>query len=148
MSGSVTWLWTEENCHKVLDDLEEWLFATKPKTNKKDEIIRDENGEVIMVDAGNVFWSMFLFEKKLNKNWIYEVKNKYPSVKERIEFLTDVQEEKLQWMAFEGRGKEGMAKFILQNKYNWREKSETKNQTEMSIVWNEERTYETDNQAD
>lgn len=148
MSGSVTWLWTEERCHEVLDDLEQWLFATKPKTNKKEEIIRDENGEVIMVDAGNCFWSMFLFEKKLNKNWIYEVKNKYPSVKERIEFLKDVQEEKLQWMAFEGRGKEGMAKFILQNKYNWREKSETKNQTEMSIVWNEERTYETDSQAD
>lgn len=146
MSGSVTWLWTEENCHKVLDELDAWLFATKPKTNKKEEIIRDENGEVIMVDAGNVFWSMFLFEKKLNKNWIYEVYKKYPSVKERIDFLRDVQEEKLQWMAFEGRGKEGMAKFILQNKYNWREKSETKNQTEMNIVWNEERTYETDSQ--
>lgn len=127
--------WTEEKVHSILDELEDWLLEEKP--------VIDDKGKVIAtVDKGNVFYREFLFKKKLFADWMTYVQGKYSTVSKRFEYIDSIQEHKLQKLAFEGKGKENITKFILQNKYEWREKSDQKvDQTLTQIEWKEEKTY-------
>ena len=128
--------WTEEKCLEMLDLLEDWLLEKVP--------VHDKDGKVIqMVDAGNVFYKEFLYQNRLFDDWITYVGNKHTTVSKRMEYINNLQEHKLQKLTFEGKGKEGIAKFILQNKHNWREKVDQKvDQTLTQIEWKEEKTYE------
>jgi hypothetical protein len=128
--------WTEEEIHKVLDELEDWLLEEKPILNDKKEV-------VTYVDKGNVFYRDFLFKKKLFSDWITYVQGQYSTVSKRFQYIDSIQEHKLQKLAFEGKGKENITKFILTNKYDWREKADTKvDQTLTQINWVEEKTYD------
>ena len=51
--------------------------------------------------------------------------------------LEDIQEHKLQLLALNGTQKENMTKFVLTNRYNWKEKVETDNTNSTNIIWNE-----------
>lgn len=111
--------WTEEKVNAVIDELEEWMLAEKD--------IKDSKGNIIKkVDAGNVFYRDFLFKKKLFADWITYVQKKYSSASKRLEYIDAIQEHKLQKLSFEGKGKENITKFILTNKYGWKEKTESK----------------------
>ena len=133
-NGSNFAKWTEPVIHKVLDELEEWLF--------EEVDVYDTAGKVIgKRDAGNCFYNEFLFKKKLYKNWMVYVSLKFDSVKKRLDDLDAVQEHKLQFLAATGKQKETITKFILSNKYKWSEKVESKVEN-TNIIWNEEKTYD------
>lgn len=128
--------WTEDKCLEILDLLETWLLEKVP--------VLDNRGICThMVDGGNVFYKEFLYQHNLFDDWISYVEKKYSSVSDRMQNINKIQEHKLQKLTFEGKGKEGIAKFILQNKHNWREKVDQKvDQTMTQIEWKEEKTYE------
>ena len=127
--------WTEPKVHTILNDLEEWLMRKKP-------IYAEDKLTIIdYVDAGNVFYKEFLFQERLSDNWIKYVSNKYSTVEERMQHINSIQEHKLQKLSFEGKGKENITKFILTNKYNWKEKTENENKNDNTIIWKEEKTY-------
>lgn len=131
-------IWTEDKVHEVLDELEDWLLEEKT--------VKDDRGIIVdKVDKGNVFYKDFLFKKKLFQDWITYVQEKYTTVSKRLNYIDRIQEHKLQKLAFEGKGKENITKFILQNKYDWREKADNKiDQTVTAITWQEEKTYSDD----
>lgn len=134
--------WTEQKCLEMLDLLEDWLL-------KKVPVLDDKGICTHMVDAGNVFYKEFLYQNRLFDDWITYVGKKFSSVSERMEYINNLQEHKLQKLTFEGKGKEGIAKFILQNKHNWREKVDQKvDQTLTQIEWKEEKTYTQDKKED
>ena len=134
--------WTEDVVHQILDELEDWLLEEKPILNDKKEV-------VTMVDKGNVFYREFLFKKKLFADWMSYVQSQFSTVAERFKYIDSIQEHKLQKLAFEGKGKENITKFILQNKYEWREKSDQKvDQTLTQIEWKEEKTYSNEKEGD
>ena len=102
--------WTEQKCFDILDLLETWLLEKVP--------VLDNNGICThMVDAGNVFYKEFLYQNRLFDDWITYVGNKHTTVSKRMEYINNLQEHKLQKLTFEGKGKEGIAKFILQNSF-------------------------------
>lgn len=115
--------WTEEEVHKVLDELEEWLM--------------DE-------ESNNIFFKDFLFKKRLYVDWIRYVSDSYVSVSERLANIKAVQEHKLVSGGVYGKTNAPMTKFILQANYGYTEKIETKNENNntTSITWVEEKTYE------
>lgn len=119
--------WTEEKIHTILDSLEEWLTKTKPIYGEDKITIIGE------VDAGNVFYREFLFQERLFDDWITYVQKRYTTVSKRMERINAIQEHKLQKLSFEGKGKENITKFILQNKYNWREKTDNKNDNDVNV---------------
>lgn len=126
--------WTEERVHSILDELEEWLL--------EEDVILDDDGNIIgTVDSGNCFWQGFLYKKKLYSDWIGYVRRKFDSVKKRLESIGDITEYKLQLLAATGVQKESITKFILTNKYNWKEKTQNEN-TNTDIIWNEVRKKE------
>lgn len=134
--------WTEEVVHQILDELEDWLLEEKPILNNEKEV-------VATVDKGNVFYREFLFKKKLFADWMSYVQSQFSTVAERFKYIDSIQEHKLQKLAFEGKGKENITKFILTNKYDWREKSDQKvDQTLTQIEWKEEKTYSTPKEGD
>lgn len=123
--------WTEEKIHQILDELVDWLLEEVEIKDDKGNLLRTE-------DAGNVFYSGFLYKKGLFDDWIGYVKRKFDSVKERFKYINKVKEYKLQFLAVNGKTKEGITKFILSNKHGWKEKSEHKNiNKNIDIIWNE-----------
>lgn len=128
--------WNEETIHNILDDLEAWLW--------EEEAILDKEGTVVgMKDKGNCFYKDFLYRRGLYDNWISNYRNKYTTVSDRLSNIDKIQEHKLQLLAATGKQKEGITKFILQNKYDWKEKSQNEN-VNKNIEWNETKTYKKD----
>ena len=125
--------WTEERVHSLLGELEEWLLEEIEVKDKGGNIIRTE-------DAGNCFFKGFIYKKGLFDDWITYVKNRYESVKIRLDRINKIQEYKLQFLSANGIQREQITKFILANKFNWREKSDNKNENKNStIIWKEDR---------
>lgn len=138
VNGGTFSKWTEPKIHKVLDELEDWMLAEVD--------VKDDAGKKIgSTDAGNVFYRDFLFKKRLFADWITYVQEKFSTASKRLEYIDAIQEHKLQKISFEGKGKENITKFILTNKYGWKERSEAKvDQTIAQINWQEEKTYAND----
>lgn len=126
--------WTEAKILEVLDDLEQWLL-------EEEEIFDDKKQKFIIVDAGNCFFKEFLYKRGLMDSWISRYTDRFTTVRERIADIQRLQEFKLQLLAATGKQKEGITKFILQNKHGWAEKTENKNENN-NINWNEVRTYQ------
>lgn len=115
--------WTEDEVHKVLDELEEWLM--------------DE-------ESNNIFFKDFLFKKRLYVDWIKYVSDSFESVSERLSNIKAVQEHKLVSGGVFGKTNAPMTKFILQANYGYAEKLETTNTNtnNNTITWNEEKSYD------
>ena len=129
--------WTEEVVHKLLDELEDWLFEEVP-------VYAPDGVTVIgLRDKGNCFYNEFLYKKRLYNDWFVYVSGKFASVSERMSNIDKIQEHKLQLLAATGKHKENITKFILSNKYKWSEKVESKVEN-TTITWNEEKTYSDD----
>lgn len=111
--------WTEEKVHIELDKLIQWLLEEK-------DVIDDRGLIVGKVDNGNVFYKEFLYKNGLFEDWITHMKKRYSTASNKIDLIDKIQEMKLQKLAFNGKGKENITKFILQNKHGWSERSETK----------------------
>src|SRR5690606_14314671 len=119
------------------DELEDWLYS---KTE-----IKDAEGNVVSYrDNNNVYYKDWLFEKKFYSTWINYVSDKFESVSKRFEELNSIQEQRLVSLATKGVTKEGFTKFMLVNKFNYSDKTETKNENtnQTTVIWNEEKTYE------
>lgn len=128
--------WTEDAVHSVLDELEDWLYS---KTE-----IKDAEGNVVAYrDNNNVYYKDWLFEKKFYSTWINYVSDKFESVSKRFEELNSIQEQRLVSLATKGVTKEGFTKFMLVNKFNYSDKTETKNENtnQTTVIWNEEKSY-------
>ena len=127
--------WTETAVHLIIDRLEDWLLLEYP--------IYAEDGTTVIGyrDAGNVFFRQFLYKEKLFDTWLNYVGKKFSTVSKRMEEINAIQEHKLQLLSFNGKGKENITKFILTNKYNWKEKTENENKNDNTIIWKEEKTY-------
>ena len=59
-----------------------------------------------------------------------------------IEKAKKIQEIKLQKYGVGDRLNATMTKFVLINQHNWKEKTEVDQNTNMTVSWNEEKTYE------
>ena len=68
------------------------------------------------------------------------MRGKFTTVLSRMEEINKIQEHKLQLLAATGKQKEGITKFILQNKYDWREKTENENKN-TNVQWIENKNY-------
>ena len=132
--------YSEEMVHSILDELEDWLFLENIIVNKEGK----ESGRV---DAGNCFYRDFLYKNKLFESWLNHVRERFSTVTRRMEDIDKIQEHKLQMLATQGKQKENITKFILQNKYNWREKTENEN-INKEISWIETKTYKDNNESD
>ena len=131
INGATFATWNEDNVSAITEELYNWLLEV------------DERGN----DKGNVFYMDFLYKKGLSPAWVSYVKKRFPTVAKQFEVLEKVKEERLVKMAATGVIKEGITKFVLQNQFNWREKSESKTENVTQITWNEEKTYETNEKA-
>lgn len=110
--------WSEDEVHKVIDELEEWLMDD---------------------ESNNIFFKDFLFKKRLYVDWIKYVSDTYVSVSERLSNIKAVQEQKLVSGGVFGKTNAPMTKFILSANYGYSEKIETKNENTTSINWVEEK---------
>ncbi len=126
--------WNEETVNDLADDLIAWMLEERTITGP-------DGMELGKVDAGNVFWKEFLYKNKLYDSTFNYLANKFESFGEKLEIAKAIQEHKLQKLSFEGKGKEAITKFILANKYGWKEKAENTNQNTTQISWNEIKTY-------
>ena len=122
--------WTEEKVHSILDRLEDWLLEDIPVFDKKGKQLGFRAND-------NCFYREFLYKERLFDSWISNMQLKFVTVKERMAHINDIQEHKLQILAAQGVQKENITKFILTNKYNWKEKSENENTNSTNIIWNE-----------
>jgi hypothetical protein len=107
--------WTLEESDKLVDGLFKWMM--------KDEPIYDK-GKMIGKAKTNVFWKEYLYEQGIFGPTIYHIRNKFPSIDEKLKNLEDIQESRLASLSFKGLGKENIAKFLLSSKYGYREKTE------------------------
>jgi hypothetical protein len=135
--------WTKERVMAIVAEAKDWLLEPVQVTDKNGVPIVDAEGNPVMGESPNVFFKYFLMKKGIYKNFISEQAKRYDKeVLDAFQELHDIQEEKLQMLPFYGKAKENMAKYVLANRYDWREKSDNRNQSETTIVWKEEKTYE------
>lgn len=127
--------WNEETVNQLADDLISWLL--------EERTITDASGaEIGTVDVGNVFYKEFLYKNRLYDSTFNYLSRNFESFEEKLNMAKKIQEHKLQKLAFEGKGKEAITKFILSNKYGWKEKTDNTNNNTTQINWNETKTYE------
>jgi hypothetical protein len=125
--------WTEDACHEILEELEDWLLEELEVEDKHGNFIRT-------VDSTNCFYKGFIYKKGLMEDWVKYVKKKFDSVKKRFKNIEKIQEYKLLLLAATGRQKESITKLILSKRFNYVEKTESKNEnTNTDIIWNESR---------
>ena len=124
-------IWTEEKALLLLDDLIKWM---------NEDVQLYYKGMPTEKVKRNVFWKEFFYSQGIFESVLYHLKNKFPSFAEKLEDIEKFQEHRLQKLSFEGFGKEQITKFILQNRYNWKEKSETENKN-IDITWSEIKNY-------
>lgn len=127
--------WNKEKATQLGEDLIDWMLEERSVTGP-------DGQELYKVDAGNVFWQEFLFKNKLYGSIFNYLSTNYKGFAEKLEIAKSIQEHKLQKLSFEGKGKEAITKFILANKYGWKEKAENTNQNTTNIVWQEEKNYD------
>lgn len=81
----------------------------------------------------------------LYNQWYSEMAEKFKEdeeVSEMIKRIDQAFESKLVGKTLQGDLNPTMAIFTLKNKHQWKDKQEIDQNTNMNIVWNEERTYE------
>lgn len=132
INGKTYEKWTEPVVHQMLDELESWLV---------DPIVDGDN----VKENTNIFFMDFLITKRLYRDWVAYVSEKFTSVSERIDYFKTIQEQKLVSLGVYGKTNPTMTKFLLSANYGYAEKTESKNTNENTIVWKEEKTYEDEN---
>jgi hypothetical protein len=108
--------WTLEESNKLVDGLEKWMLTPTQLYYK---------GKKTGTLNKNVFWKEYLYEQGVFPSVLTHIRQIHPSIDERLNNLAELQEERLQKLAFEGYGKENITKFILQNRFGWKEKTES-----------------------
>jgi hypothetical protein len=111
-------IWTEEASHKLVDGLQKWMMEDKPIYFK---------GKVVGKEKTNVFWKEYLYEQGVFDSTLTHIRQKFPSIDEKLKNLENIQESRLQSLSFKGIGRENIAKFLLSSKYGYKEKSEVTN---------------------
>ena len=129
INGKTYEKWTESVVHQMLDELESWLV---------DPIVDGDN----VKENTNIFFMDFLITKRLYRDWVAYVSEKFTSVSERIDYFKTIQEQKLVSLGVYGKTNPTMTKFLLSANYGYTEKTESKNTNENTVVWKEEKTYE------
>lgn len=119
--------WNEQKALELGSDLINWLKE------------KDNDGE----DKGHIFFEEFLvIENDYYPELISYLCDKFSSFSNLINKARKIQELKLQKYGVGDRLNATMTKFVLINKHNWKEKTEVDQNTNMTISWNEEKTYE------
>jgi hypothetical protein len=119
--------WTEKKAIELGNELINWLKE------------KDDDGE----DKGHIFFEEFLIiENNYYPELITYLSKKFLSFFNLIEKAKKIQEIKLQKYGVGDRLNATMTKFVLINQHNWKEKTEVDQNTNMTISWNEEKTYE------
>lgn len=127
INGKTFEKWTEDKVHSILDFLESWLLDDIP--------VYDSKGKQVGIRQNdNCFYKEFLYKERLYDTWIANMSVKFSTVKKRMEEINLIQEHKLQILAAKGTQKENITKFILTNKYNWKEKVENENTHSISNI--------------
>jgi hypothetical protein len=102
--------WTEERALSLANELIDWLKA------------KDEHGE----DKGNIFFQEFLIiEKDLYEELISYLCKKFTSFLKLINKAEKIQELKLQKYGVGDRLNATMTKFVLINKHDWKDRTES-----------------------
>lgn len=127
INGKTFEKWKEDDVHQILDRLEEWLLEDIPVFDSKGKQIGFRQND-------NCFFREFLYKERLFDNWVSNMTIKFSTVKERMAHINDIQEHKLQLLAAKGMQKENITKFILTNKYNWKEKVEQESSHTISNI--------------
>lgn len=123
-NGSTYEKWSEDNCHILLDKLEDWYKSKET----------------------NIYFKEFLYSEGLYDDLLDYIKNKFESVSVRIKNFDNIQEVRLVKLATLGVTKENFTKFMLINKFGYADKTETNNTNNntTAITWNEEKSYNED----
>lgn len=123
-----------------LDDFARWiLYDPQPLTDEDKPILN-----LYLADYDKRCYELF---GMLRTKIVRDLKE-YPELLEEYTALTELLSEKLVKHAMQGDIKDTISKFYLQARFNWTEKIETHNTNEnVSIVWNETRTYKKKDQV-
>lgn len=135
--------YSEEFIDTLIETFEEWIYGTTPTLTPDG-----------MVDKPNLFYFEFTryFRETFGTsvpNILNSIRSNKPEHYEKFQEVKKILAEKLIQESMKGNLKEVSTKFYLGARFKWSEKIETKNENiNTSIVWNEKKTYDTENEDD
>lgn len=126
--------WTEEAALKFGNDLLNWMREADENVFFDDFIyLQDHTGKY----AGSIYADLPSYLSK-----------KYSSFLDILTICRNIEKTKLKKFGAFDKLNSGVVRFLLSAEYGMSEKTETKNETTQTIVWDEVKTYETKPKAD